>query len=177
MMKTYIGLLRGINVGGHKKIKMADLRAHLGEVGLMEVQTYIQSGNIVFKSSIEDTAVLSKTIQDMIFTNFGFEVPVVILKSEDLERALIQNPFKEQPIETFCFTFLSDHPLMENIENLNSINYPEEKFKLIGKTVFMYLPNGFARAKLSNNLFEKKLKVSATTRNWKTVNKLIELSI
>ncbi len=174
-MESYTALLRGINVGGHRKIKMADLRAYLSEMGLTDVQSYIQSGNIVFKSDERDRSVLSKQISVMILKEFGFEVPVVILQLDDLILSLESNPFKEEELDKLSYTFLSKLPEKEDRIELLKIDHSPDVFSLAGTTLWMYVPNGAAKSKLSNNLFEKKLKVHATTRNWKTVNKLISM--
>ncbi len=175
-METYIALLRGINVGGHKKIKMIELRTHLLAIELADVQTYIQSGNIVFKSEIKDVHKLEHIIHLKILKEYGFEVPVIVLTIDNLESAILNNPFKEMELDKLCFTFLDEVPLTENLDQLNALDYSPEKFEVKAQTIFIYFPNGFGRAKLSNNLFENKLKVRATSRNWNTVNKLIEMS-
>ncbi len=174
-MESYIALLRGINVGGHKRIKMADLRAYLSGIGLIDVQSYIQSGNIVFKSESTAKGGLADSIQAVILKEYGFEVPTLILKVEDLERALALNPFKEEALDKVCYTFLDRNPEEDLVAECLKLDYSPERFAIKESMIWLYLANGFGRAKMNNNLFERKLKVHATARNWNTVNKLIAM--
>lgn len=174
----YIALLRGINVGGQKKIKMLDLRAMCGQMGLQEVQTYIQSGNIIFESSEEHTAVLEKDLKKQIQTTFGFDVPVMVLTQTYLQEVAENNPFlqKNPELDTKLLhvTFLSEKPDEDLVKALTEKDYGTDEFEVIGSRVYLYFPNGYGRTKLTNNIFEKKLQVAATTRNWRTIGKLQE---
>lgn len=175
----YIALLRGINVGGHKKILMADLRALLRKNGLKDVQTYIQSGNVVFESD-ENPAVLSKNIPTYIYKEYQFEVAVLIKTVSEWEDALSNNPFlkEDSKVDTkkLYVTFLSDIPVKESANALLELDYSPDKFVLQDDLIYSYFANGSGRSKMTINIFEKKLKVSATSRNWNTVNKLYALS-
>lgn len=174
-MTTYIALLRGINVSGKKKIKMADLRSHLQELKLQNIKTYIQSGNILFKSDETNQSILEQQIKDKITEKYGFDVPVMVKLATDFQRVIESNSFaKDETNDIKCMhiTFLGSSPTQENIDHLATYNYPSEEYFLEGKDIYFYAPNGYGRAKMNNNFFEKKLKVRATTRNWKTVNKL-----
>ncbi len=180
-MRKQIALLRGINVSGHKLIKMLDLKAHLEDAGLDSVVTYIQSGNIVFESEIDDAKELESIIHTKIKKEYGFDVPILVKSHEELKYALNNNPFltkDNRPTKKCYFTFLSDLPSNENIDNLAeaTLRYPEEHYILDEKYIFLYSEISSAKAKISNNFFENKLRVSATTRNWNTVNKLVEMS-
>lgn len=174
-MNTYIALLRGINVGGHRKIKMADLRILLEDLNFSNVTTYIQSGNIVFKSELTISScegVLKKAIKE----SFDLIVPVLVLGIADLEKILKVYPFsKFKQIDSY-YTLLSNFPEAENILQFESITYPDEELELIEKCVYFYTSKGMGKAKYSNNLAENKLKVEATTRNHRTLTKLFELS-
>lgn len=173
-MKTYTSILRGINVSGQKKILMADLKSLYEELGFTNVQTYIQSGNVVFEYKETNPTQLQEMIFDKIKSHYGFEVPNLILTPSEIEKALNNNPY--QDIEKPYFTFLSEKPAQENIEALNSISFDNEFFELIGKVIYSHYPNGAGRAKMNNNLIERKLKVRATTRNLNTTKKLLEMT-
>ena len=178
-MHTYIALLRGINVSGQKKIKMAELRTQLTELGFENVQTYIQSGNILFHFPETEHEILEKKIADKISADYGFEVPVLVKKATDFQEALDRNPYlkdENNDPKRIYFTFLATAPSVEQIKVLEEKNYEPELYTIDSKNIYLYVPKGYGRTKLSNNLFEQKLKVQATTRNLKTVKKLIELA-
>ncbi|WP_164914122.1 DUF1697 domain-containing protein [Aquimarina sediminis] len=181
-MKTYIALLRGINVSGQKVIKMADLKDKLQNIGLTSVTTYIQSGNIIFKYNNDSTKTVSQLIKKEILKQYGFEVPVLVLTPEILVSIYKNNPFAKR-LETeeleekkMFFTLLSDAPDMAAIKELSSDLYKPEEFIITNRVVYFYAANGYARTKLTTNFFEKKLHSIATTRNLKTMIKLLELS-
>jgi len=178
-METYIILLRGINVSGQKKIEMDKLRAMFENLNFSEIETYIQSGNVVFQSEKSDQSKLIGIIKDRITEVFGFEVEVIILSAQEMKDVCDNNPFSKDPekdIERFYVTFLSEKPTTDHIEKLKTFNYSPEEYRLINTTIYLYAANGYGRAKMNNNFFENKLKLFATTRNWKTVNKLVEMS-
>lgn len=176
-MKKFIALLRGINVSGQKKIKMTELKSLFEKAGFQNVTTYIQSGNVIFSSNERSGKNLAKKISSEIKRKYGFDVQVIILTPREIEYTLKNNPFikrKKEP-ERLYVTFLSNNPSKENIQKLNSVNYLPEEYKIDEKLIYLFLPNGAGKAKLNNNLFENKLKVDGTTRNWKTVKTLSEL--
>lgn len=179
-MDKRIALLRGINVGGKRKIRMTDLTALFESLGFTNIVSYIQSGNIIFNTpkKISHTEV-SNQLAKAIFHKFGFEVPVIVLSANDLEQAFARNPFykeNESDLTNLHLTFLKEVPSNENLQVLQSYNYEPDKFKILDKNVFLFCTGKYHLSKLSNTFFEKKLKVPATTRNWKTVIKLMELS-
>jgi len=172
-------MLRGINVSGHKKIKMADLRDYLSEIGFGDVKTYIQSGNIIFSYKESDPNTIAEMIASQIKSKYDFDVPTLVKTTEDFEYVVTHNPFtdkKDMAIEKIYVTFLADTPDSENISKLNDLDFNNEEFVLDGRYVYLYFDNGFGKAKLNNNFLENKLKVRATTRNWKTVSKLLEMT-
>lgn len=178
-METYIALLRGINVSGQKKIKMDDLRSLFENLNFYEVITYIQSGNIVFKTEKRDQIKLVTLIREEIIKNFGFEVEVIILNVQEINEVFENNPFikdTKKDREKFYVTFLSEKPSNGNMERLSKYDYNPEEYHIINATIYFYAPNGYGRAKMNNNFFEKILGVYATTRNWKTVHKLVDLT-
>ena len=178
-MNTYIALLRGINVSGKNIIKMDALRATLVNVGLQDVQTYIQSGNVVFK--YDDVAVefLQKLIEDSIFENFGFQPPVFVIECSQLESIYNQNPYlKAYPdqLDKLHITFLSAVPLADITEHLKTSTYSPDDFSIVGNAVYLYCPEGYGKTKLTNTFFEKKLKLQATTRNLNTIHQLLSMA-
>lgn len=179
-MQTFISILRGINVGGQKKILMADLKALYENLKFKKVTTYIQSGNVVFKSDgkLSDLE-LAKKIETAIYKKYDFTVPVIIRNVEELEKVITINPFLKEKninIEKLHVTFLSGIPNRSNLESLKKIDYSPDRFIIIDKEAFLYIPESYGETKLSNKFFENKLKVTATTRNWKTVKKLFEIT-
>ena len=175
-MQTYIALLRGINVSGQKKVPMAELREVLTKTGFSEVQTYIQSGNVVFKSSERDTNSLEERIKTAIKTHFGFDVPTLVKTHLDIEVILESCPFSEDKKEKSYFTLLHSKPEVGIVNEVSKLIYPNEEFTITNQCVYFYCATGYGRAKMNNNFFERKLKVSATTRNYKTMLKLLSLS-
>ncbi len=177
-MKTFAAFLRGINVGGHRKIKMADLRRELLEMGLVQVQTYVQSGNIVFASDEEDPRKLEGMISEMILDRFGHEVPVLVKEGEELSAIVDGLPFvNREDFERAAvyFVMLAAEPQRELISTIDATKYAPDEFVLVGKNVYLYVVSGYGKSKLSNNLFESKWKVAATTRNLKTMLKMLDL--
>ncbi len=178
-MQTYIALLRGINVSGQKLIRMADLKTLVEELGFGQVRTYIQSGNVLFEHASADPKVLARQIEEKLLGQYDFEVHVIVKTPAELEAILHSNPFlngrSEDPSRLYV-TLLAAVPAQQNSDKLKASDYAPEEFVLDGDTVYFYSPQGYGNAKMSNNFFESKLKVIATTRNWKTMNRLLELS-
>jgi uncharacterized protein (DUF1697 family) len=177
-METYIALLRGINVSGQKMIKMEELKNVLGELGFTGITTYIQSGNILFKCVTGDPDSLAAAIADKILQRFGFAVPVVIRTLAELDCISRNNPFvRGGNIDTgkMHVTFLSEKPGAENESKTGEYKFSPDEFAVKGKEVYLYCPDGYGRTKLTNQFFESKLKVTATTRNWNTVLTLVNM--
>ncbi|HET7657344.1 MAG TPA: DUF1697 domain-containing protein [Bacillales bacterium] len=171
-MKPYIALLRGINVGG-KVVKMEALRNVFNEMGFENVTTYIQSGNVLFSAVEEQADGLAAHISEKLQEAFGFPIPVIIRTVEEWSEVIQANPFAGQ--EPYV-TFLDAKPEQNAIFALEIFAEDfEEEVRVIGREVYLICPKGYGKTKLSNALFEKKLGVSGTTRNWKTVNKLLSL--
>jgi uncharacterized protein (DUF1697 family) len=178
-MPTYISILRGINVTGHKMIKMKDLIALYESVGFTSVVAYIQSGNLVFKTNKKvKPEAIAASIEKAILDESGFEVPVIILSHEEMKSALEGNDFlKRKGIDAsrLYFTFLEKEADKEKLQAIPKFDTPDE-YLVKAKVIYLYCPGGYGNTKLSNTFFENKLKVKATTRNLNTVKKLIELS-
>jgi uncharacterized protein (DUF1697 family) len=178
-MPLFIAILRGINVSGQKLIKMDALKILFMKMGYTEVATYIQSGNIIFQSINSNTKALEKIITAGLKDAFGFDIPVLVLTQEELKTVALNNPFTGDETKDASYlhvTFLSDQPEMALFENLRKGEYQGEAFELSGKAIYLYCPKGYGTTRLTNTFIEKKLKVTATTRNWKTVNALLEMA-
>ncbi|MEC3906797.1 DUF1697 domain-containing protein [Tamlana sp. 2201CG12-4] len=175
-MKTYIALLRGINVSGQKKILMAELREVLLAIGLKHVQTYIQSGNVIFQTLMTNNHNLELKIHEAIQKHFGFQVPVLIKTPTELQQIFDDCPFEEAEKINSYFMLLYTVPDKTIVKEVSKISYPNEKFFITDNCVYFHCATGYGKAKCSNNFFERKLKVTATARNYKTMVKLLSLS-
>ncbi len=176
-METYIAFLRGINVSGQRKIKMADLRLSLEQAGLEKVQTYIQSGNLVFQSAIAGIASLEKMITAQIAKDFRFEVPVLVTTPERIRKILEKDPFKNQgDLGSHYYALLKTRPDPLQIAAFDKLKFENEQFMITYPCVYLNYAKGYGKAKLNNNLIEKKLGVVATTRNLNTMKKMVALS-
>ncbi|GAB7257142.1 DUF1697 domain-containing protein [Polaribacter sp. OB-PA-B3] len=171
-MKKYIVLLRGINVSGRNKIPMAELRDLLNNLGFKNVQTYIQSGNIILES-IEGKSITCNKIKEGIQTKFGLDIPVIARTIPEWKKAIAKYPFPTDNTKIVAFVFLNRKVYETKIEVKDSSN---DKYLIDNDMVYIYCETGFAKTKLSNHLFERKLNVTATTRNYNTILKLLELS-
>jgi len=178
-MTTYIAILRGINVSGQKRIKMDNLREALASLGFSDLATYIQSGNIIFKSETENCQILQLKINQRIKKGFGFDVPVIIRTLEEWQFMVEQNPFQNQKHideNKLHATFLEEVPVINLGEEMDASMYLPDEFVLRDKTIYVHCPNGYGKTKLNNMFFENKLKTPATTRNWKTTLKLLAMA-
>jgi uncharacterized protein (DUF1697 family) len=176
-MKTYIALFRGINVGGKNKLPMKDLVAALENLGCQEVATYIQSGNAVFRSEEQDASLLSERIRAAIRERHGFEPMVLVLESEELEKAVRSNPFPETESEpkTLHAYFLAAPPERPDLDGLEGIKGDRERFVLGEGVFYLHAPDGIGRSRLAAKA-EKLLGVPATARNWRTVRKVMDMA-
>ena len=176
-MHTMIALFRGINVGGNNKLRMADLSDLLAELGLRQVRTYIQSGNVVFQSDDQNLTDLSQQISRKVGDRYGFTPYVLLLDPQALTEAAAKNPFpagEAEPKSLHLF-FLASIPTEPDLAALESIKIPTEQFKLMGKVFYLHAPDGVGRSKLAAKA-EKLLGVEVTARNWNTVVKLIAMT-
>jgi uncharacterized protein (DUF1697 family) len=178
-MYTFVSMLRGINVSGHNKIGMPDLKYLYETLNFRHVLTYVQSGNVVFDTSEKDISGVSSLIESNILKSFGFFVPVVIRDKNDFNKIISHNPFlidrNEDPAKLHV-TFLLNPPSASDLAKLPSSPNESDEFILKGKEIFIFCPDGYGRTKLNNNFFEKKLNTVATTRNWNTVNALYKMA-
>jgi len=176
-MKSYIALLRGINVGGHRKILMADLRKMFEDLGYQSVRSYIQSGNIVFNTDEEDAAYVERFLEERILEKFGFQVPVLLREKNEWQEMMQNNPFLkgEEPVESLHITFLASKPLPELLPQLESRQTENDQIQIRGKHAYLLIKGSYHKTPLNNQWLEKTLQTQTTTRNWKGVLKIWEL--
>lgn len=174
----YIALLRAINVGGKNKLPMRDLTAMLAKAGCADVQTYIQSGNAVFSSPPELAKRIPELISEAIVKKFGFRVPVVLRSGKEIQAIVEHNPFLQsvKDTKTLHVGFLADQPAASRIAALDPQRSPGDSFKVLGREIYLCLPNGFGRSKLTNAYFDSGLATLSTFRNWRTVLTLLEMT-
>jgi uncharacterized protein (DUF1697 family) len=174
-MTTFVSLFRGINVGGHQKVRMAELKELHEALGLENVVTYIQSGNVVFTSDDADPTQLSEQIERSFAQQFGFHVTVIVRTAAQFREIVENNPFQnqaEKESNRVLVLFLAAPPARTAQEDLQKTYVGPEEFHIIGQEMYIYFPNGMGRSKLSPALLEKKLQTRGTGRNWNTVLQL-----
>jgi uncharacterized protein (DUF1697 family) len=193
-MTTFVALLRAVNVGGQNRLPMAELRRALEESGLDAVETYLQSGNVVFDAAGDDAAEQAAAISAVIARGFGHDVGVLVLTAAELTQVAAANPFlasgagdspvdekalhatfMERPVEEAAFGGLS-LPAQPGEQAALAAGNAAHGAGLVGRVVYLQLPHGYGRTKLNNAYFERALKTSATTRNWRTVVALVQMS-
>jgi uncharacterized protein (DUF1697 family) len=177
-MPIYIAMLRGINVGGHKRIKMEQLRRSFEALGFEQVKTYIQSGNVVFKSTKLPAVALSKKIEEKILSEFGFPVSIIARSADEMSKMIANNPFlKERGIdqEKLHVMFLSDAPAPAALKKLVDLSAPPDQLRYSDREIYFYLPNGVSGSVLMKSPVDRVLSVVTTTRNWRTVNSLHQM--
>ncbi len=176
----YISLLRGINVSGQKKIKMSDLESLYVKLGFQNVLTYIQSGNVIFNSGIKDRAEIINIIENGITKKYKFHVPVTLRTRREISDIIKKCPFGSIDISLegtrVLVTFLSARPPQDKLALIKKYVAASEELVPRGKEIYLYCPNGYGKSKLSNAFLENMLGVVATTRNWKSLQKLYDLS-
>ena len=178
-MTKYIAFLRAINVSGHRIIKMEELRKLFEELKFKKVTTYIQTGNVIFETSIKDSHSLTKKIEKHLLKTLGYEVEVMIRTIPEMEEIIKNNPFKKDKLDKtlhLYLTFLYDEPSVELKKTLISLSDDIATFKIREREVYTLYNKNNAKHPFSNNFVEKKLKVAATTRNWNVINKVLDFA-
>jgi uncharacterized protein (DUF1697 family) len=183
-MTSFVALLRAVNVSGQNRLPMAELRELLSGIGLRDVQTYVQSGNVLFAAESDDAAAQAAIVHEAIAGEFGHDVTVIALSAAEMAGAASGNPFAATGVDdkTLHVTFLSSPVTATLFDALEPPAQPEElatlatEGSLAGRVVYLHLPHGYGRTKLNNAYFERRLKTPATTRNWRTVLALAGLS-
>lgn len=174
-MPVYIALLRGINVGGNRMISMATLREACEEIGWKDVVTYLQSGNVIFYTSVMDAGALESTFTRLIKSKFGHDVPVCIRNQQEWLKMMERIPFHRPQQEYAHVTFLSGKPDMKRLPP--SGKQLEDQYQVSGREIFVLAKAGYSNSKFGNLFFEKALLANATTRNWKTVLAIYEMIV
>jgi uncharacterized protein (DUF1697 family) len=175
-MATSVALLRGINVGGKNALPMRELTALFEAAGASDVQTYIQSGNVVFKAAGPDK--VAAAVEKRIADTFKLRVPIVLRTSAELAKILRANPFlahADNP-KALHVMFLAGKPAARAVAALDAKRSPPDAFRVIGREIYLCCPNGMARTRLTNDYFDRALATTSTVRNWRTVLTLAELS-
>ena len=178
-MRIYAALLRGINVIDKKMIAMDDLRKIFERAGFEDVTTYIQSGNVIFRSSVADAARLERAIAEKVKRGLGMDVDVHVRTPRQLASIVRSNPFAKPKTDpaSLHVTFLAGAPAAAVARELQAPpGSSEDRFAILGREVYLHLPNGYGMTKLNNAFFERRLATSATTRNWRTVKTLLDLT-
>ncbi len=175
-MQKYITLLRGINVAGKNKIKMAELIIHLQTLGHQNLQTYIQSGNIIFSSDENNTKILSEQIHHLILTQYGYDISVITIPSLEYEQCIAQNPFIENQndpnyLKKLNLTFLSKPLTEKEIDKIGEVITDTEIIEFTDNTIYQWYPHNFCSSKLANTISKIP---TGTTRNWNTIQKIQE---
>ena len=176
-MPVIISMLRGVNVGGHNKVKMEALRALYTSLKLRDSQTYVQSGNVIFRTEEGDLARLAKRIEEGIERTFGFHSDVILRTSSELREVLAKNPFAaRRNIEPnkLLIVFLANDPAPEAREKIRTLKADPEEVKIAGRELYIYFPNGIGQSKLSVPALLKTLNTSGTGRNWTSITRMLE---
>ena len=176
-MDRYVILLRGINVGPHNRIAMAELRSLLTDSGFADVRTYLQSGNIVL-SAAGPAEALARRCESLIAERFGLHIRCVVRSRDELEAVVSANPLREVVTDPkrYQVTFLESAPKPDIIQRLTAAATPNERFAVIGREIYGWHPEGIARSRFATLLAGRGLKVTATARNWTTVTALLTMT-
>jgi uncharacterized protein (DUF1697 family) len=171
-----VALIRGVNVGGNKMLAMADLRALLGSLGYGEVRTHLQSGNALFTASRASATKLEKHISARLESDLGLAVKVLVRSAPDLEAVIAANPFAADGVDEkmLMASFLSAAPAASRLAKIDPAAYEPDVFEYGDRVIYQYMPVGFMNSKLP--AFERLLGVDVTTRTWRTVTRLRDLS-
>ncbi len=179
-MSRYVALLRGINVGPKKRIRMDDLRALIEGLGYSDVKTYVNSGNVVFSADgPQDNLALANGIEGALAAHHELDVPVVVRSGDELVRIVANNPFPEHAAhhKTLHVSFLSEEPAADLVDSLARVERGEDDYRVLGKDVYLHYPNGMTGAVFMVNGLDKALKVTSTSRNWRTVVTLAKMTV
>jgi uncharacterized protein (DUF1697 family) len=175
----YVALLRGINVGQHKRIAMASLRDLLGDLGHTEVKTHLQSGNAVFTSAAKPVEQVARAIEERIATDTGYDVKVVVRTSDEMASVVDANPLIDSMTDParMLVAFLSAEPAAERLAGIEPGDYEPEKFAVRDREIYLWCSGGIRDSKIVEVFSDKRLGVDVTARNWRTVTKLAELAM
>ena len=178
MNNVNVALLRGINVGGRNKLPMKELAAMFEDAGCAKVQTYIQSGNVLFQSEPALAEDIPSLVSSAVFSRFGIQVPIVTRTTSELADIVRSNPFMAAGADPdkLHVVFLAHRPDEASFRSLDPNRSPGDDFAASGRHVYLHCPNGLARTRLTNSYFDSRLSTTSTTRNWRTTVKLLEMA-
>jgi uncharacterized protein (DUF1697 family) len=176
-MPTYLALLRAVNVSGHNKLPMKELRERMENAGYGNVRTYIQSGNVIFEHPSENERELRSAIAELLLSEFNVKSPVVLRSRDELAETVANSPYAVDPAEEkfLHVMFLGDLPSPEQLATLDPNRSPNDRWQVRGRDIYIHFKGGVAESKLTNAYFDSKLKTVSTGRNWRTVNKLLDM--
>lgn len=175
MEKTYAILLRGVTPTGKNRVLMSDLRSALADTELRDVSTYIQSGNVIARSALEQSAI-EALVHQVIRQKIGPDLAIIARTHEQLKAVLRGNPFSPEDSARTYFTLLAVQPDPQRSEEFLKSNFAPDAIRISGDTLYTLYAVRLSASKFNNNFYEHKLKVAATTRNFNTITKLVELS-
>lgn len=178
-IKTYVALFRGINVGKKNRLNMELLRNRLQSSPFTQPQTYIQSGNLIFKSLKTNCEILSMELEKLLLASFKLNISIIVLTVKEFEEIVLKNPFSNTEISKtpkVYISFIKGTITPETIETFAQNTISNDKFHLTKKVIYTCYKESYSLSKLTNNLYEKKLNCTATTRNWKTTHKVLEMA-
>ena len=176
-MKQYVAIIRGINVGDHNRVNMKMLTAALVKAKLKDVWTYIQSGNVVLRSSSSRASDLEQLFNKILKKHFNADVPVIVREEKEWLRTVTRNPFLDRTDDRtkLLVTFLASKPTAADVRRAEETTFPHDDFVIDGKDIYLFCKNGYGKTDIPNTFFEKQLGVTATTRNWRTVMQLADM--
>ncbi len=177
-MTAYVALLRSVNVAGHGRLAMAELKEMFVALGYIDVSTYIQTGNVIFQSSVRSTSKLETALEQELERSFGSAPKVIVRTVPDLARVVATSPYPKRGADParHHVTFLSEAPSKACLTGFRPPPSGNDELTIIGREVYVHTPDGYATTKLTGTYLERHLGVSSTTRNWNTVTKLSALA-
>lgn len=175
---VFVALLRGINVGGKNKLPMKELVVMFEREGCTKVRNYIQSGNVVFEAAPSVVTALPGRLEKAISRRFAYDVPILVRSAAELATVVGTNPFVRPGVDPkrLHVAFLADSPAKSHVSSLDGARSPGDEFTLLGREIYLHLPNGAGKSKFTNAYFDSKLKTTSTIRNWATVNRLLQMT-
>lgn len=176
-MTTRVALLRGINLAGKKKVAMADLRELATTIGLTDPETYVQSGNLMFETDLDEAGTIA-ALEETLKARFGFEMPVISRSADEIREVAAHHPFSQLGLDNRLLqvAFLDRPPQQPVGDLIEADEYEPDRFQADGREIYLAYPNGSARSKLGHALLESRLGVAVTLRNWRTVSRLAEMA-
>lgn len=177
-MTTYVALLRGINLGGRRKVAMADLRALVADLGYADVRSHLQSGNVVFRADTRSAAAVEKAVEKAIASTLGMDVRVVVRSATQLAAVVTADPFASTADDParYLVVFLEKAVSVSWTASLDAARFAPERLAVVGKELYLWLPGGVNDSPLGKAVLTKKLGGAATARNWRTVTRLAEMA-